>query len=430
MEREGYELVEIRKPINVDEAVRRVMKYKKNGQIEVVSFHECDNRFLAEPIIATDHVPSFNKSPYDGFAFRSEDTVNASVDNPVILNVIDHIGAGEVTTKTIQTGEAIRIMTGAKIPEGADCVEMLEKCTSFEQEGSSYISIDHPMESEQNIIKEGSEVKKGTVLIEPGTKINPGIKALLATFGYAKVKVAKKPMIGVIATGTELLEVDEKLKPGKIRNSNAYTICSQIIRAGADYKYVGKLDDELEPSYEMIKDTLKEVDILITTGGVSVGDFDLMPEIYNKLGAKVLFNKVRMRPGSVTTVAVLGDKLLFGLSGNPSACYVGFELFTRPIIHNLLFSKKPFLKRIKATMADDLSKANPFTRFVRSYITYKNGKVYVKLAGIDKSNIVTSLAFTNTLTILPGGTSGYMKGEEVEVLLLEHSEGQTTFSSN
>lgn len=422
--------MEIRKPINVEEAVRRVMKYRKTGEIETVSFYECDNRWLAEPIIANDPIPSFDKSPYDGFALRSEDTINATPDNPVRLQIIDHIGAGEVTTKKIQAGQAIRIMTGAKIPDGADCVEMLEKCTSYEQEGNSYISIDHSMEKEQNIINEGSEVKKGTVLIEPGTKINPGIKALLATFGYAKVKVAKKPVIGVIATGTELLDVDEDLKPGKIRNSNAYTICSQIIRAGASYKYVGKLDDELEPSYEIIKDTLKEVDLLITTGGVSVGDFDLMPAIYEKLGAEVLFNKVKMRPGSVTTVAVLGDKLLFGLSGNPSACYVGFELFVRPIIHHLLFSKKPFLKRIKATMADDLPKANPFTRFVRSYILYDNGKVFVKLAGIDKSNIVTSLAYTTALTILPGGTSGYMQGEEVEALLIEHPEGQAIFTSD
>ncbi|MGM8213922.1 molybdopterin molybdotransferase MoeA [Virgibacillus sp. W0430] len=420
-------MVEIRKPIEVAEAVERVMRYKQNGKKETISFHDCDDRWLAEPIIATDHIPSFDKSPYDGFAFRSSDTNKASIHYPVKLEVIDHIGAGQVSTKSIQPNQAIRLMTGAKIPDGADCVEMFEKCQAFEQYNKHYISIDHKMISGQNIIKTGSEVKQGTQLIAAGTKINPGIKALLATFGYSKVSVAKKPIIGVIATGTELLDVEDELQPGKIRNSNAYTICSQINRAGASYKYYGTLADEIEPSYELMKHVLKEVDVVITTGGVSVGDFDLMPIIYEKLGAEVLFNKVKMRPGSVTTVAALEDKLLFGLSGNPSACYVGFELFTRPIIRHMLFSKEPYLQRIRATMADDLAKANPFTRFVRSYITYEQGKVYVKLAGMDKSNVVSSLAHTTSLMILPGGTSGYKRGSEVDVLLLEQSDGHHAF---
>ncbi|MGM8364293.1 molybdopterin molybdotransferase MoeA [Virgibacillus sp. W0181] len=421
-------MVEIRNPINVAEAVDRVMRYKQTGKKETVSFHDCDHRWLAEPIVATDHVPSFDKSPYDGFAFRSADTTEASTDQPASFEIIEHIGAGEVAAKAIGPGQATRIMTGAQIPKGADCVAMFEECHDFIENNTAFMTIDHPMEKGQNIIQEGSEVKKGTVLIKEGTPVNPGVKALLATFGYSEVKVAKKPVVGVIATGTELLDVDEPLEPGKIRNSNAYTICSQVERAGGISKYYGKLADELEPSYSLMKQALAEVDILITTGGVSVGDFDLMPVIYEKLGANVLFNKVKMRPGSVTTVAALEDKLLYGLSGNPSACYVGFELFTRPIIRHSLFSSKPFLKRIQATMADELPKANPFSRFVRSYVTYEDGKVFANLAGIDKSNIVTSLAHTTALMVLPGGTSGYEKGDTVDVLLLEQSEGQAAFS--
>src|SRR5699024_5835801 len=163
----------------------------------------------------------------------------------------------------------------------------------------------------------------------------------------------KKPVVGIIATGSELLDVDEPLAPGKIRNSNAYMIASQVIRAGGDYRYFGKLVDEFDQSYRMIKTKLEEVDMLITTVGVSVVDFHLMPAIYEKLGPQVLFNKVAIRPGSVTTVAVKDGKLLFGLSGNPSACYVGFELFARPIIRHALYSETPFLQRIKATLAED-----------------------------------------------------------------------------
>ncbi|QKY68883.1 gephyrin-like molybdotransferase Glp [Lentibacillus sp. CBA3610] len=420
-------MAEMRKPIPVEEAIDHVWKHRLNGEVASVSIGDCDNRRLAEDIIANHAVPPFPKSPYDGFAFRAEDTQGANRNNPVTFEIVEHIGAGQVPGKSLHKGEATRIMTGAKIPEGADCVAMFEVCQTYEKDNHSYMSIKRTMDSGQNIIQEGSEVAEGEKLIDKGTMINPGVKALLATFGYSHVKVAKKPVIGVIATGTELLDVDEELKPGKIRNSNAYMITSQIIRAGAEYKYFGKLEDELEASYETIKQALADVDILITTGGVSVGDFDLMPAIYEKLGANVLFNKVAMRPGSVTTVAVHGNKILYGLSGNPSACYVGFELFVRPVVQHCLFNKNAFLRRIQAILADDFPKPNPFTRFVRSYLMYENGKVNVKLAGIDKSNVVTSLAYSTSLMVLPGGTRGFNAGDEVEVMLLDDEKGQSEF---
>src|SRR5690625_4614743 len=202
---------------------------------------------------------------------------------------------------------------------------------------------------------------------------------------------------------------------------------AQVESAGGASDKCRTLSYEIEPSYNTIKDALTKVDILITTGGVSVGDFDLMPAIYEKLGAEVLFNKVAMRPGSVTTVAVRGNQLLFGLSGNPSACYVGFELFARPILQRYLFNPKPHLKRIKAILTEEISKPNPFTRFVRSYIDYEGSTIKVRLAGIDQSNVVTSLAHTNCFMVLPGGTKGFKAGTEVEVLLVNDTEGQEKF---
>lgn len=420
-------MVTIRTPIAVDEAINRVQKHRYNGQAETVSFHTCDGRRLAEPIIATDDVPSFDKSPYDGFAIRSVDTINATEDAPVTLEVVEHIGAGIVPNKQLQPNQVTRIMTGAQIPQGADCVAMFEECKEFTEGNRAFITIDHPMKQQQNIIEKGSEVKEGTVIVEKGTFIDPGVKAVLATFGYANVKVAKKPVVGVLATGTELLDIDEPLEPGKIRNSNAYMICSQVERAGATAKYYGALADELEPSYEKIKEIIDEVDIVITTGGVSVGDFDLMPAIYDKLGADVLFNKVAMRPGSVTTVAHVNDTLLFGLSGNPSACFVGFELFTRPIIQHALMNPSIYAIRSTAILAENYPKSNPFSRFVRSYVTVKEGRLHVHLAGMDKSNVVSSLAHTTSLMELPPGESGVKKGEEVDVLLLHVLEHQETF---
>ncbi|WP_188454576.1 molybdopterin molybdotransferase MoeA [Virgibacillus oceani] len=420
-------MVEIRKPIPIQVAVNKVMNYSRLGNLEKVSLDDCDDRRLAEPIIAKHPIPPFTKSPYDGFALRSADTEQASLHNPVEFEVVEHIGAGIVPTKRVRKGQATRIMTGAQIPEGADCVAMFEICQSYERNGKNYMAIKRTMDKGQNIINKGSEVEMDDILIKAGTYINPGVKALLATFGYSEVTVAKKPVIGVIATGTELLDINEELQPGKIRNSNAYMIASQIKRAGGQVIYFGKLEDEFASSYDTIKNALHKVDMLITTGGVSVGDFDLMPQIYDKLGANVLFNKVAMRPGSVTTVAVREEQLLFGLSGNPSACYVGFELFVRPIIQRLQYSNKPFLKRIDAVLLEDFPKPNPFTRFVRSYLVYENGKVGVRLAGMDKSNVVTSLAYSSGLMVLPGGTRGYKSGAPIEVLLLNEQEGQKDF---
>ncbi|MYL48933.1 molybdopterin molybdenumtransferase MoeA [Halobacillus litoralis] len=416
-----------RKPLPVTEAVNRVLNYKKEGRYENVPLENSDGRTLAEDLLATHPVPPFNKSPYDGFALRSEDTKELSRDNPGDFHVKETIGAGQLASRPVEKGEAVRIMTGAEIPEGADCVAMFEICQTYEDQGASYMTLKRSMEKDQNIIGQGSETEEGTVLVEAGTRINPGVKALLATFGYPEVQVYRKPKIGVFATGTELLDVDEPLQPGKIRNSNAPMILSQIERAGGEGHFLGKLVDDFDACYDAVSRSLDDYDLLITTGGVSVGDYDLMPDIYEKLRAQVLFNKVAMRPGSVTTVAELEGQLLYGLSGNPSACYVGFELFTYPIIQTLLGNPKPFHTRLKATLGEDFPKPNPFTRFVRGKIHFEEGKVMVSPAGMDKSNVVTSLAHTNAFLVLPRGTRGFKKGDAVEAIFLENQDGQKYF---
>ncbi|MGP4040588.1 molybdopterin molybdotransferase MoeA [Gracilibacillus sp. D59] len=407
-----------RKPIPVSEAIERISQYYKKGKIENIELMKAHNRVLAEDLIADHDVPSFDRSPYDGYALRSKDTVNVTENNPRKIEVVGHIGAGSVYHNKLELNQAVRIMTGAPIPNGADAVIMLEDTTPFVEEGKSFVSISKQLQHHQNISFQGEDVKKGTALVNKGTVINPGIIALLATFGYAHVPVAKKPVIGVIATGSELLEVDQPLEPGKIRNSNAFMIIGQIQRAGAIPKYFGQLTDNLEESLEKITKVMKDVDFLITTGGVSVGDFDLLPEIYQELSANVLFNKVAMRPGSVTTVAAVNNTLLFGLSGNPSACYVGFELFTRPIIDSFLGKEIMGMQQEQATLTVDFSKANPFDRFIRGRYEIKNGQLYTEPAGKDKSNMVHSLANANCLIQLPGGTEGYQKGDQVTIHLL------------
>lgn len=238
--------MEMRKPVAVDKAVQRVMKHALNGSVEFLPIHRCFNETLARDIVATHDVPHFDRSPYDGFAIRSRDTIGASRDFPVEFEVIEEIGAGSVATRKVEAKQAVRIMTGAQMPDGADAVIMLELVREIERDGKVFIQIRRRVKEDENVSFKGEDAKQGELLVNKGTKLNPGIKALLATFGYTEVPVAKKPVIGLFATGTELLEVDEALQPGKIRNSNSYMLADQIKRAGGEPRFLGILPDHLE----------------------------------------------------------------------------------------------------------------------------------------------------------------------------------------
>ncbi|PFW78672.1 molybdopterin molybdenumtransferase [Priestia aryabhattai] len=412
-------MLESRTPISIPEAIEKVMTYKRKGSIERVSITESYGRYLGEDIVADQNVPHFNKSLYDGFAVRAQDCVEVSSEHPVEFEVVSEIGAGSVFEEEVKPFQAVRIMTGAQVPHSCDAVVMLEVTKSYEKEGKTYMALSRSASKWEHIALKGEETKKGDVLVSKGTRINPGVTAFLATFGYADVAVVKQPVVGVLTTGSELLDVNEPLEPGKIRNSNSYMALAQIVRSGGIPKYLGKLEDDFDRCYEAVEKALEEVDILMTTGGVSVGDYDYLPAIYEKLGANVLFNKIAMRPGSVTTVAERNGQLLFGLSGNPSACYVGFELFVRPIVRSFLHSPRPHLHKTKAVLNGRFKEPNAFTRMVRGEITDEGGRLLVTPVGMDKSGAISSLAAANALIVLPGGEQGYDNGAEVAVLHLE-----------
>ncbi|GER66430.1 molybdopterin molybdenumtransferase [Weizmannia acidilactici] len=420
----------MRKPIKVEEAIRKVMEWTRTGRQETVPIKESLNRVLAKDLTATNDVPWFKRSPYDGYAIFSGSTAEANADHPVLLEVLGTIGAGYTWDEGIKPDQAVKIMTGAAIPDGADAVIMVELTKELEKDGKIYVQIKRKVEKGENIVEIGEDMKKGEILVPKGTTVNPGVMATLATFGYQDVPVMKKPKAAIIATGSELLEVDEPLEKGKIRNSNAYMLWGQVIRAGGEPVFYRLVKDDFNETYEAVKRALGEADIVMTTGGVSVGDFDYIPKVYEKLGAELLFNKVAMRPGSVTSAAVLAGKILFGLSGNPSACYVGFELFVRPYLKTMLGHRNVYLKRAQATLGEDFPKPNPFTRFVRAKLSYEAGVIHAGPVRMDKSNIVSSLIEANALIVLPGGSRGFTKGLQVDVLLLEDEEGAPEWDEN
>ncbi len=405
--------IEKRHPIPVMEAIERVVKQNILLSAKKVNIYESEGYILAEDIVATYAIPRFDKSPYDGFALRSEDTQGASHDHRKAFKVVDHIGAGAVSTQKLQKGEAVRIMTGAEIPQGADAVVMLEQTV----ESESGFTIRKPFNKNENISMMGEETREGDVVLTKGQRINAGVVAVLATFGYVDVPVFQKPSVAIIATGSELLDIDAPLEPGKIRNSNGPMIHALLRKEGIEGTLYRIQEDDFDSSLAVVKEAHQKHDIVITTGGVSVGDYDYLPDIYCALNAEVLFNKVAMRPGSVTTVAVANEKYLFGLSGNPSACYSGFELFVKPAIYHMMHAQRYYPAVIRATLMEDFKKANPFTRFVRANVVLTGREATVSPSGFNKSGAVVSIAHSNAMMVLPGGTRGFQKGHQVSVVL-------------
>lgn len=413
--------IEKRNPIPVREAINRVVSqdiYTK--QIEV-PLESSVNYILAEDIVATYEIPRFNKSPYDGFALRSKDTEGANGEHRINFTVIDHIGAGSVSEKEVGPFEAVRIMTGAEMPKGADAVVMLEQTVEDEQS----FTIRKSFNVNENVSLKGEETQIGDTVLNKGQQINPGAIAVLATYGYTQVKVFDKPSIGVIATGSELLEVGDDLEPGKIRNSNGPMIAALSQKFNLDVASYQIQEDDLKSSIQVVKEAMAKHDIVITTGGVSVGDFDYLPQIYDEINAEVLFNKIAMRPGSVTTVAVAEGKYLFGLSGNPSACFTGFELYVKPAVLHMMGATAIYPQMIQATLMEDLTKANPFTRFVRATATFNGKAMTVVPSGFNKSGAVVAIAHSNAMIMLPGGTRGYQKGYTVDVILTDSQAYET-----
>lgn len=412
---------EKRNPIPVGEAIERVVSQNIYMDETTVPLDASLNHILAEDIVATYEIPRFNKSPYDGFAIRSKDTTNASGAHRLTFNVIDHIGAGTVSDKKVGAFEAVRIMTGAAMPEGADAVVMLEQTV---EQGQSF-TLRKAFKPNENVSLKGEETQIGDVILQKGQQINPGAIAVLATYGYAQVPVFKKPSVAVIATGSELLDVSDDLEPGKIRNSNGPMITALANKLDLQVKRYQIQQDDLESSIQVVTEAMQQHDIVITTGGVSVGDFDYLPQIYEALNAEVLFNKIAMRPGSVTTVAVAEGKYLFGLSGNPSACFTGFELYVKPAVQHMMYANALYPQVVQATLMEDFTKANPFTRFIRATVTFNGKEMTAVPSGFNKSGAVVAIAHSNAMIMLPGGTRGYKKGYTVNVILTESQAYET-----
>ncbi|MBO8162437.1 MAG: molybdopterin molybdotransferase MoeA [Brevibacillus sp.] len=410
-----------RQTISVEEAVGKLLQQIGPLEPEEVPLAEAYGRVLARSVAAAYDLPPFDRSPLDGYAVRAEDTIGAAPQTPVTLQVVGTIAAGEVPNLVVGKGQACRIMTGAMIPEGANAVVMFEQTEHPGHMGRT-VRVKRAMKPGENLSRRGEEVRQGTCVLKEGTTVGAGALALLATFGTAVVPVRRRPRVGIISTGSELIEPDQPLVPGKIRNSNSLMIAGMVRDAGGQPVLFGRMADELEEAKRQLSQWIGQVDLLVTTGGVSVGDFDVIAALVDEPEFHLLFQRVAMRPGSPTTAFVYRDKLVCALSGNPSASYVGCELFVKPVMAKLLGKEAVTPTVTDAVLAEDYLKPCPYPRYLRGRLQVRDAVLYAYPDKNDKAGMLVTLHASNCLIVIPPGGRGKQAGERVRIYPLATSE--------
>lgn len=379
--------------------------------VEEILLWDAMDRVLADDIIAARNQPPFPRSPLDGYAVRSEDIKGAGKDCPAFLKVIDEVTAGHVTAKYVKEKTAVRIMTGAPIPAGADCVVRQED-TDY---GEDIVAIYQEVGSYENYCFEGEDYRAGTTLLREGTVLGAVEIGVLASLGLERVPVYRKVKAALITTGDELVLPGEGLTDGKIYDSNLYTLGTRLLSWGADVNFRERAGDDARVVADMIGHIAESVDLVITTGGVSVGKKDIMHDVLKLLDCEKLFWKIAVKPGMPTLCASCHGKLLVCLSGNPYGAAVNLELLIRPVLAKMTGREELKIQRIRAVCENEFPKKSMVTRYVRAH--YRNG--FVKIAdGSNASGILSSMSGCNCLIVIPAGTKCIETGDEVEVMLL------------
>jgi len=349
--------------ISIEKAYGIVLQNAHPLETEKVLFTDSLGRILAENVKSDIEMPPFDKSAMDGYACRKEDLNNT-------LEIIEVIPAGKTPEKTIGKNQCANIMTGAPIPEGADCVVQVE--LTEELDGKTVKINEIP--ARNNISFKGEDVKVGTKVLEKGIKIEAQHIAVFAAVGYTYVLVYRKPRVGIISTGDELVEPQNKPSLSQIRNSNGYQLIGQVKACGAIANYIGIAEDTPEDTFNKVSKALAENDIVLLTGGVSMGTFDFVPQVLEKAGVKIEFDAIAVKPGKPTTFGMADKKFCFGLPGNPVSSFVQFDLLVKPLIYTLMGQiYKPL--DIQMTLGVDFKRRNP-DRKAYFPIIIENGKIF------------------------------------------------------
>jgi molybdopterin molybdotransferase len=416
--------------ISVEEALAEILSHVRPLEPEPVPVLDAMGRVLAEEIISDINIPPFDNSAMDGYAVRAADVALASPETPVQLQVIGSVAAGYVSLEEVQPGSAIRIMTGAPLPAGATAVVPYEDTSDFDRpkeqrlvEPANQIEVRQPVQPRDHVRPAGEDVRLGELVMAPGRVIRPQEIGVLASLGRPNVLVHRQPRVAILATGDELLEIHEPLRPGKIRNSNEYTNAALVTRTGGVPLRLGIARDVKGDLVAKIRSGLEQgADLFLTSGGVSVGDYDVVKDVLGAEG-EMQFWQVNMKPGKPLAFGLLaGGVPLIGLPGNPVSAMVSFEQFARPAILKMLGRAELAKPTVQAMLDEPLTNSGR-RGFVRVIVSRDETGYHARTTGEQGSGVLTSMAKANGLAIVPEGTYRLEAGTTLPVQMLDWPEG-------
>lgn len=409
--------------IKIEEALSIILDHIKPLRSESFDLADCLDRILAQDITACDDIPPFANSAMDGFAVRAADTLGASPEQPVSLIVLEDLPAGSVSRLEVGSGEAIRIMTGAALPSGADSVVKVEDTGSdkIEENGIERVLIYHEAEDGDHVRAAGESVRRGELVLEQGLLLRPPEIGMLAALGYPRVRIIRPPRVAIISTGDELQNIEEELLPGKIRDCNRYSLAAMVRQYGGSCATLGIAPDR--------KDHLKKIlslacttDMILTSGGVSVGKYDLVRAALREMDGELLIDRVAMKPGKPLTFSIVRGIPVFSLPGNPVSVMVSFLQFVRPALLKMQGKTKLRKPEVEAVLMEDCAERTNRTHLVRVKVELEDGIYHVYPAGPQGSGILRSMVLSNGLMVIPPNRGPLKSGERVRVILTDEPE--------
>jgi molybdopterin molybdotransferase len=404
----------------VEKALKTILVNFRPLGLEKINILDAQKRVIGEDVFAPHNIPSADNSAMDGYAVRHIDTKGATQDKPLQLKIIEDIPAGKVALKKIKKGEAARIMTGAVIPEGADAIIRQE---DTKKNGKTVI-IYTSAKKGTNIRFAGEDVQKGDLIVHRGSALRPADIGMLAALGKAFVSVYQKPRVAIMSTGDELVDIETNPPLGKIINSNSYSLAAQVLECGGIPVMLGISKDKKIDLQEKFKTAL-HADVIISSGGVSVGDYDFVKDVMGEIGNAMHFWQVAMRPGKPLAFGAIEGIPLFGLPGNPVSAMVSFEQFVRPSLLKMQGHTKLFRQTAKAICADEFQKSAGFKHFVRAIVRKEKDQYIASVTGDQGSGILKSMVMANALIVMGENETRIKKGAQVSIQLLDDSLFQT-----
>lgn len=404
----------MRTNISLEEAQELLLGMVSPGGETTVSLRDALGRVISREIKAPCNMPPFDRSPYDGYALRAVDTELASPERPVFLRVIEEVVAGSWPARSVAPGCAIRLMTGSPIPEGADVVVPFEEV----EETPDGISIKRPLAAGSNIIPAGSEVVEGEIIAQSGKRANAYLIGMLASFGISRVPVYEKAKAAVIATGSELLEITEKLLPGKIYCSNLYLLEARCRELGAEPIFVECVPDDEKAIASSLVRALEVAELVLVTGGTSLGSCDFVKGVLEAIGAQCLFSRIALRPGAPTSAAFRNGKVILSLAGNPGAAMVVFELLAVPILKKLAGERETLLPKITGVLVNDFPKQSPCRRILKANWKRQDGVDLIELIGGENRGSWKLPPGCALLVDVPPGSPPLAAGQRVSAFVV------------